>query len=129
MRTIKAPGAFPDADKINASKVDADNEDAVLELCKEVIGKGSETAIKSYIQTHEKRLAMLKINHFTIEGDVELKATVTDKTQERRELIIDFIKYVNLHSPATPASELESFVGDFFDGWKWKGDNEMAPKG
>lgn len=71
MRTIKAPATRPEAEKINASNIDADNEDAILELTKEIIGRGHEVAIKSYLQTHAKRLNMLVLNGFTIEGESE----------------------------------------------------------
>jgi hypothetical protein len=132
MRTIKAPGAFPDADKINVRKINADDEQAVLEFSKEIIGRGADQAISSYLQTHEKRIAMLKNNGFAIEGDVELKATQTikeEKMAEKKKLLLDFIQYVNLHSPSIQVSEMETFIDDFFSGPRNPEGEEMAPKG
>lgn len=133
MREIKAPATFVGYVEINAKQVDADNEQAVLELCHTIIGKGSDTAIRNYLQTHEKRIAMLKMNHFTIEGDVELKATITATEdgsalkkhlelmrKKERELLTDFIEYVKLHNPSIQVSEMETFIDDFFDGPKYK---------
>jgi flagellar biosynthesis/type III secretory pathway protein FliH len=116
MRIIKAPEGFPDADKINARKIDADNEEAVMELTKEIIGRGIETALKSYLQTHEKRLNMLKMNGFEIIGDVNLKAVTTadDKNEKKKKLLRDFIEYVELNSDADIPL---SFIDGFFD-WK-----------
>jgi hypothetical protein len=101
MRIIKAPGAFPGADKINASRINADNEQDVLELTKEIIGKGHETAIASYLQTHEKRLKMLENNGFSIEG-----GEITVLTARRPEV------------PAIPQASPQAIFDKFTDGGK-----------